>query len=217
MEDILMQTTEKVQWKDKIRDLNLCWPLEFHRENEQSAFSFIPYSEKFAQDFFRFFNEDEKETIKYFITNYMSPSFKKMKKVTKEAIEETENFKQAVLERHINMVKKCEEGFVLVILHNNTPIGYMDVHNIHKKECEVALLIGSKDFRGKGLGSIITTYFIRILLAKTPLRSFYAIVNEKNIPAQKICKKVGLRQAKTFPPSYTNDQKNKKVYLLRIK
>lgn len=83
-----------------------------------------------------------------------------------------------------------------MILCDGVPIGILGLKNISKdnKDAEAFIMIGSDEHRGQGIGEISMKYLIS-LAAKLGLKRLYLTVNESNVPAIKMYKKIDFGEA----------------------
>lgn len=66
--------------------------------------------------------------------------------------------------------------------------------NLENKKAEFYILIGDKDFRGRGLGFEATEKFLSLIKKKFDFHKIYLHVAESNLPAIKLYKKLGFKE-----------------------
>ncbi|MCX6738553.1 MAG: GNAT family N-acetyltransferase [Candidatus Parcubacteria bacterium] len=84
------------------------------------------------------------------------------------------------------------------ILDEETPVGFMGLSNIDqvKKTAEVFILIGEDSHRGRGVGREAMTYLITFAFETLGLASLHLGVNNLNLPAINLYKKLGFSEIK---------------------
>ena len=91
--------------------------------------------------------------------------------------------------------QKEEESFIIYEKENNIKIGYgfvMDI-DLYNKEASLALVIGKKDYRGKGYGRESIELLMKHAFIGLNLESIYLEVNDYNIAGIKLYEKVGFK------------------------
>lgn len=93
------------------------------------------------------------------------------------------------------LVKEDEKRFAICLTETDQYIGNVQLINIKNKSAEFHLFIGEKDFWGKGIGSKVTSLIINYAFDELGLDNVSLEVNEDNLPAQAIYKKMGFLEA----------------------
>jgi UDP-4-amino-4,6-dideoxy-N-acetyl-beta-L-altrosamine N-acetyltransferase len=81
------------------------------------------------------------------------------------------------------------------ISDNDKPIGFMGFSNINlvNKNCDLFIMIGEDDYRGRGVGKIAMDWLIDYGFKKLKLHKINLGVIADNIPAVKLYKKLGFK------------------------
>lgn len=93
-----------------------------------------------------------------------------------------------------NYLKNKNKKF-FTILDNKKPIGFMGLSNINKinKNCDLFIIIGEDDYRGKGIGKIAMNWLINYGFDKLKLHKINLGVVVENKIAIKLYKKLGFK------------------------
>lgn len=92
-------------------------------------------------------------------------------------------------------LQKEEEGFILYEKLTNMKIGYgliMDI-DLYNKEASLALVIGKKEYRGKGFGKEVLELLLKHAFIGINLESVYLEVNEYNKAAIQLYENSGFK------------------------
>ncbi|MDD3284708.1 MAG: GNAT family protein [Patescibacteria group bacterium] len=91
--------------------------------------------------------------------------------------------------------KKDKNKKFFTILDNKKPIGFMGLSNINKinKNCDLFIMIGEDDYRGKGIGKIVMDWLINYGFNKLKLHKINLGVVRENKFAIKLYKKLGFK------------------------
>ena len=86
-----------------------------------------------------------------------------------------------------------------IFTYNNKLIGYAEIFDIIKKSGEFGIIIGEKDYWGKGIGTEVTKLMIDYSFNKLGLKRIYLTTSEYNKNAIKLCRKNGFKITKKIP------------------
>ncbi len=91
-----------------------------------------------------------------------------------------------------------DEKIFFTILDEENPVGFMGISNIDqvKKTAEVFILIGEDAHRGRGVGREAMTYLIAFAFETLGLKSLHLEVNNLNLRAINLYKKLGFSEIK---------------------
>jgi len=83
-----------------------------------------------------------------------------------------------------------------IFSHDKKRVGYCSIYDIDYKarKAEVSVLIGEKEFHGKGFGKEATAFMIRYAFEYLKLNSLFATITELNVPSIKTFEKCGFKR-----------------------
>jgi len=108
---------------------------------------------------------------------------------------------------------------IVGIFYNHQHIGNVQARNISDDECIISILIGEKEFRGKGVAkqALYQLLNTRSLIPATKnLIKYYAVINEKNIASQRLFLALSFEEVKShhWPTALEPEKDNAKLFLL---
>lgn len=110
-------------------------------------------------------------------------------------LEITKKYDKTELTNYINKIIKDKNGFMwaIIIKKNNLHVGNIRIHSIDKKNkfCHYGIMIGDKNYWGKGIAFEATNSIFEFCFTNLRLRKIYLFVSEKNGSAVKLYKKLG--------------------------
>lgn len=138
--------------------------------------TFRPLEEKDLPDRVRWFNQKE-------ISQYLGPEIRNGTTLKKQ--------KEWFLR-----FKKLGDREMFVIECNGTPIGNVALTDISKEDSNagIFIVIGEKDFHGKGIGEKAVQYIVDLGFNKLHLHKIWLYVGEPNIAAQNLYLKFGFQE-----------------------
>lgn len=104
------------------------------------------------------------------------------------------------------------------IMDNENLIGFMGLSNINKinNNCDLFIMIGEDEYRGKGVGKIAMDWLIDYGFNKLKLNKINIGVVEKNISAVKLYKKLGFKIEGTMVDEVMYKNKYCNFYLMAL-
>ena len=117
--------------------------------------------------------------------------------------------------------KDNEYTFAIVLKENNKVIGEIDAHPESMSPEQNSILdtfspcwILNKKYHGLNYAYEAAYAFFDYLFKEKQARRIYAYTEDYNIPSQKLCKKLGMRQEGLFKEfvSFVNDDKGNPIY-----
>ena len=93
-------------------------------------------------------------------------------------------------------------NFFKIILNKKIHIGNLRIKHLKKRQATIALIMGDKRFKNKGLGNISLRLALNFL-KKNKTKIVFAYINSKNLPSQKIFKKNGFIRSKKETELYS--------------
>jgi RimJ/RimL family protein N-acetyltransferase len=94
--------------------------------------------------------------------------------------------------------EKDKNKIFFTIYDDARPIGFMGLSNINqpKEEASLFIMIGEKEYRGKGVGRFCVQYLIDYASRKLQLARLTLEVLKGNLPALRLYQKIGFIQKK---------------------
>lgn len=89
--------------------------------------------------------------------------------------------------------QKTGKTFFMILFDNN-PIGLIGIMNVSKinKNAEIFIMIGEKEFRGKGIGKLALRYLVDVA-KKNKINNLYLSVKKTNLKAINLYKQIGFK------------------------
>jgi|SRR3989338_2181228 len=99
-----------------------------------------------------------------------------------------------------SFLKKPKNNIIFGIYANNGKlIGYSDIFNASNKSCWFGIIVGDKDYWGKGIGTETTRLIIDYAFNKLGMKKIVLTTTEHNKNAVKLYKKIGFKIVKKVP------------------
>lgn len=95
-----------------------------------------------------------------------------------------------------NAVKERKDRADYTILCNDKPVGLIGLLNIdyENKKAEYYIMIGEKDYKGKGIAEAATNLLLTVSYNEYGLNRIYLFTRTSNLDAQKLFEKIGFNR-----------------------
>jgi [ribosomal protein S5]-alanine N-acetyltransferase len=119
--------------------------------------------------------------------------------VTKGLETVSKPYTMEMLQAYVSSILANPKGawkFIMTDIATGEAIGTGKIHNISEKHgtCNLGLMIGNRNFWGKGYGNEAYDLLIGFAFRELKIRKIWEAANATNIPSMAMCKKAGFKE-----------------------